>query len=312
MPEGPAVEVRNLVRRFGRFTAVDGLSFSVERGSVYGFLGPNGSGKSTTIRILCGIIAPTSGLAKVDGIEVSADPESVRSRIGYMSQRFSLYEDLTVAENLEFFGGVYGLGAREVRERIGQVLEQTGMTGTDQALVRDLSTGVRQRVSLAAAILHRPPILFLDEPTSGVDPVSRRQFWDLIGSLTDSGATVLVTTHFMDEAEHCARILLIRDGKRVAEGSPSELKTRIIPGRLLRVECPDPTDMATRLASLPGVADSALHGLSIHLVLEDDADPDAVHRAVTEATDPRSTRLAWIVPTLEDVFVRAASGANGS
>lgn len=310
MGEAPAVVVRDLSRHFGSFTAVDHLTFSVQRGSVYGFLGPNGSGKSTTIRILCGIISPSEGSAEVDGIDVATDPEAVRRRIGYMSQRFSLYEDLTVHENLVFFGGVYGLRTRERRARIREALHQTGMQGSNHQLVRDLSTGVRQRVSLAAAILHRPPILFLDEPTSGVDPVSRRQFWDLIGSLTDDGATVLVTTHFMDEAEHCARILLIRDGKRVEEGSPSELKSRVIPGRLLRVGCGDPTAATTVLANMPGVADAALHGRSVHLVLAPGAEPEAVRQSVERHPQVRPDRLDWVAPTLEDVFVRAAAGKN--
>jgi ABC-2 type transport system ATP-binding protein len=224
-----AIEVKDLTRKFGAFTAVDRVSFAVNEGEIFGFLGANGAGKSTTIRMLCGLLKPTSGTALVGGVDVANDPEAVKRRIGYMSQRFSLYEALTVDQNIRFFGGIYGLPRRLLEERRAFVLDMAGLTGRERALTRDLAGGWRQRLALGCAILHEPPIVFLDEPTSGVDPISRRRFWNLIGDLASKGATVLVTTHHLEEAEHCDRIAIIHAGRLAAIGTPSELKGRLDP-----------------------------------------------------------------------------------
>lgn len=306
MPERPAIECADLTKRFGSFVAVDRVSFEVQPGRIFGFLGPNGSGKSTTIRMLCGILSPTSGKALVDGIDVAVDPEGVKSRIGYMSQKFSLYEDLTVRENLEFYSGIYGVPRRERGQRIAETLDLTDLAGTDESLVRDLSVGVRQRLALGASLLHRPGILFLDEPTSGVDPISRRRFWDLIHDLTDRGTTVLVTTHYMDEAEHCHEIVLIRSGKLVARGSPAELKRTLMPWPILAVACAQPFEALDQVAALPGVRDAALHGTRIHAVVEEaGAASEAIRRALAEAGN-EVREIAPVAATLEDVFVSVA------
>ncbi len=224
MPESPAVEARQLTRRFGGFTAVDSLSFAVPRGSILGLLGANGAGKSTTIRMLCGLLRSTSGTARVAGYDINTQPELVKQNIGYMSQRFSLYLDLTVRENIRFFAGIYGLDRELAGQRLDWVLELAGLAGREDRLTGELAGGWRQRLALGCAILHRPPIVFLDEPTAGVDPLSRRDFWELINRLAEEGTTVLVTTHYLDEAEYANRLLLIHAGRIVAEGSPGELK----------------------------------------------------------------------------------------
>ncbi len=222
-----AIEVRDLTRRFGGFVAVDRVSFEVREGEIFGFLGSNGAGKSTTIRMLCGLLRPTAGSATVSGVDVGRDPEAVKQRIGYMSQKFSLYEALTVSENIDFFGGLYGLDRRKQRERRAFVLKMAGLEGRESTLTRDLSGGWRQRLALGCAILHEPQVLFLDEPTGGVDPLSRREFWVLIEDMASSGVTVMVTTHYLDEAEHCERLGIMHAGKLAAIGSPSELKARL-------------------------------------------------------------------------------------
>src|SRR4029078_8405855 len=216
-----AIVVQHLVRRFGQFVAVDDVSFEVGRGEIFGFLGSNGAGKSTTIRMLCGLLKPTSGTAIVDGVDVGADPEGVKSRIGYMSQRFSLYEQLTVDENIRFFGGIYGLNGAQLLKRRGLSLHMGGFGGRERTRTADLAGGWRQRLALGCAILHEPRIVFLDEPTGGVDPLCRRQFWVLIDQLSESGVTVLVTTHYLDEAEHCHRLAIIHAGKIAAIASTS-------------------------------------------------------------------------------------------
>jgi ABC-2 type transport system ATP-binding protein len=227
-----AVAVENLTRRFGKFTAVDGISFTVDSGEIFGFLGPNGAGKSTTIRMLCGILAPSSGSIQVAGFDAVRQPEQVKQIIGYMSQRFSLYEDLTVGENIDFYAGIYEIPLENQRMAKERVLELTGLADRAELLSRELSGGWKQRLGLGCAIVHRPPLLFLDEPTSGVDPISRRRFWDLIRDLSDEGTTVFVSTHFMDEAEHCNHIAFINNGKLASLGSPTELKENSNSGSL--------------------------------------------------------------------------------
>jgi ABC-2 type transport system ATP-binding protein len=222
----PAVKVTNLTRAFGSFIAVDHISFEVEQGEIFGFLGPNGAGKSTTIRMLCGIVAPSSGTASIAGYEVTASPDRVKSQIGYMSQRFSLYDDLTVEENLRFYAGIYQIPAAEFNQSKARLLRLIDLEGKAKSFPKELSVGWKQRLALGCAIIHQPPILFLDEPTSGVDPLSRRQFWGLIRDLSRNGTTVFVTTHFMDEAEYCTHIAFITGGRLVTLGTPSELKKR--------------------------------------------------------------------------------------
>ena len=232
---GPTVIAENLVKRFGPFTAVDDVSLTVSRGEIFGFLGPNGAGKSTTIRILCGLLSPTSGRATVNGFDVATEPESVKKSIGYMSQRFSLYDDLTVEENIDFFSGVYGVAPGRHEERKDFILRMAHIEDRRHDLTRQLSGGYKQRLALGCAILHEPPVVFLDEPTSGVDPIARRAFWDLISQMASAGTTVFVTTHYMDEAEYCHRVSLMYGGRMVALGSPESLKTP------LRISIANPT-----------------------------------------------------------------------
>jgi ABC-2 type transport system ATP-binding protein len=219
-----AIEAQEIVKRFGSFTAVDHITFNVEAGEIFGFLGPNGSGKSTTIRILCGLLAPTSGRAVISGYTVGKESPKIKGIIGYMSQKFSLYEELTVQENMQFYAGVYNVPQREIPDRIAEYLQLVDLTGKENFAAGALSLGWRQRLALACALVHRPRILFLDEPTGGVDPASRREFWEIIGGLSATGTTILVTTHYMDEAEHCNRILFINAGRAVAMGTPTMLK----------------------------------------------------------------------------------------
>jgi len=226
-----AIYVKDLKKRFGRFAAVDGISFSVNRGEIFGFLGPNGAGKSTTIRMLCGIIAPTSGSGRVAGHDIFSEPEKIKHSIGYMSQKFSLYEDMTPFENIRFYLGVYNLPTEQWEDRIEWVLDMTRLHDVRHRITRELPPGWRQRLALGCALLHRPEILFLDEPTSGVDPITRRHFWEFINHLTQDGMTVFVTTHYMDEARNCQRIIMINEGKIVAAGSTSEIVDRVFPGR---------------------------------------------------------------------------------
>src|SRR5688500_14994058 len=242
-----AIDVRGLTRRFGDFVAVDNLSFDVARGEIFGFLGSNGAGKSTTIRMLCGLLRPTAGAASVGGIDVGRHPEAVKQRIGYMSQRFSLYELLIVEQNIRFWGGLYGLAGSRLDSRRDFVVEMAGLRGRERTLARDLSGGWRQRLALGCAILHEPPILFLDEPTGGVDPLARRQFWRLIDVLSQSGVTVLVTTHYLDEAERCHRVALIHAGTLAAIGSPREVKQIFATRRIIEVRGPDPVALMRAL-----------------------------------------------------------------
>ena len=299
----PSVVVENLTKRFGSFTAVDRISFQAHRGEIFGFLGPNGAGKSTTIRILCGLLRPTSGRARVAGIDVAASPEAVRQQIGYMSQRFSLYNDLRVVENLRFFAGLYSVPARDVPERLAWALQMAGLKGREQSPTRALAVGWKQRLALGCAVLHRPPIVFLDEPTSGVDPVSRRKFWELIHQMVAEGITVFVTTHYMDEAEYCNRLVLIDRGRVVAMGTPTELKGRYMKGQLLLVECEPLGRGLEALREAPGVLDAAVFGSSLHAVVSDAQAALPKVREALEANHLHVGRLEQIPPSLEDVFV---------
>lgn len=303
-----AVESIDLTRRFGSFVAVDRLSFSVKPGEIFGMLGPNGSGKSTTIRMLCGLMDPTSGTATVGGIDVAKNPDGVKAIIGYMSQKFSLYTDLTAVENLRFYAGVYGV-PRETREqRIAEIIEIAGLAGRENTLTGDLPTGFRQRLALGSAIIHRPRIIFLDEPTSGADPVSRRRFWDLIYDVTSQGATVIVTTHYMDEAERCDTVLLLSGGHLIAIGTPAELKRETIKGTILSIDSTRPTEALEVVDSIPGVQDVALYGRSIHAVTKD---PDRIRELAERELKARGIAVSGVAvvdPTLEDVFVSLIGG----
>jgi ABC-2 type transport system ATP-binding protein len=310
---GNSVEVENLVKRFGAFTAVDRISFSTRTGEVFGLLGPNGSGKSTTIRILCGLLHPSSGRASVAGYDVVASPEQIRRNIGYMSQKFSLYADLTVLENLRFFAGMYGVSSDMVKERIGWALEMAGLRGRESSLTGTLSGGWKQRLALGCAVLHRPPILFLDEPTSGVDPLSRRLFWELIQRMSDEGVTVFVTTHYMDEAVYCNRLALMDRGRLIALGTPTELRRDSIEGALLLLECDRIGDALERVRRIEGVHDAAVFGNALHLVISNLEVASAI-RAALEADGIVVERLEPIRPSLEDAFVAltARRGVNGA
>ena len=297
-----AIEVRRLSRRFGAFTAVDGVTFDVGQGEIFGFLGSNGAGKSTTIRMLCGLLRPTSGSARVGAVDVASDPEGVTRRIGYMSQRFSLYEKLTVDQNIAFFGGIYGLTGARLQARREFVLDMAGLRGRESTLTHDLSAGWRQRLSLGCAILHEPPIVFLDEPTGGVDPLSRRRFWQLIDELARAGTTVLVTTHYLDEAEHCHRVAIIQAGRLAALGTVPELK-RIFAGRpILEVRGERPVDAMRRLDDMPEVEKTSVFGTAVHAVLRSaDVSPSAIETRLRESGIPATIHL--VEPSLEDVFL---------
>ncbi len=299
----PSIVVDGLSKRFGSFSALSDVSFNVERGEIMGFLGPNGAGKSTLIRVLCGLLRPSDGRATVAGIDVVEDPEAVRRRIGYMSQKFSLYNDLSVVENLRFFGGIYGVAGKLLDERIRFAVEMAGLKGRESNLVATLAGGWKQRLALGCAILHEPAILFLDEPTSGVDPSSRRRFWNLIHELSAGGVSVLVSTHYMDEAEYCTRIAMIADGRLIALGTPHDLKQRSIGGELLELACSDIGSALDLVVAVPGVRDAAVYGNALHLLV-DDAEPvaAAVCARLAEHDLPGAT-VRRIAPSMEDMFV---------
>ena len=301
-----AVEVRDLVKRFGTFTAVDKVSFSARRGEVLGFLGPNGAGKSTIIRILCGLLRPTSGTVTVAGYDVTIKPEAVRQHIGYMSQKFSLYNDLAVVENLRFFAGLYGVPRDLVDSRIRSAIKMAGLTGHEHDVTGTLAGGWKQRLALGCAVLHRPAILFLDEPTAGVDPISRRHFWDLIHEMAASGVTVFVSTHYMDEAEYCNRLALINRGKLVASGTPTELKQHFGDQSVVLVKC-EPLGLALELLQHHSeVLEAAVFGNALHLTVPDAARAGSLLPGFLADNGVRCSRFEPIAPTLEDVFVQLA------
>ncbi|MGB5873506.1 MAG: ABC transporter ATP-binding protein [Bacteroidota bacterium] len=298
-----AIEVQDLTKRFGLFTAVDEVSFNVRRGEVFGFLGANGAGKSTTIRMMCGLLQPTSGTALVGGYDVDTQTEKVKLNIGYMSQRFSLYDDLTVEQNIRFYGGIYGLRGRKLQERMSWVLTMAGLKGEESRLTRTLSGGWKQRLALGCAILHEPRIVFLDEPTGGVDPISRRNFWELIQQISSEGTTVIVTTHFLDEAEYCSDIIMIDAGKLIAAGSPMELKTQHIRHPMLEVRSADVLEALEAIRDEPWALETSVFGTSLHVMVPDEAEGKEL---ITTTLQNRSVALLGIeriVPSLEDVFL---------
>ena len=298
-----AVTVENLEKRFGDFQAVNKVSFQVKRGEIFGFLGPNGAGKSTTIRMLCGILAPTAGKANVIGFDVFREAEQIKSHIGYMSQKFSLYEDLTVEENIDFYSGIYRIPKEDKKTRKDWVIKMSGLEEHRSSLTAILPGGWRQRLALGCALLHKPPVIFLDEPTSGVDPISRRNFWDLIYQLAAEGVTVFVTTHYMDEAEYCDRLAMIYRGELVAIGTPDELKIRYMNADILNLECPDPFKMLQVVTGISVIKEAALFGRGLHLTVEDSEAAMPMIATALQSQKADYTRLEKIRPSLEDVFV---------
>ncbi len=298
-----SVEVRHLVKRFDNFTAVNNVSFDVARGEIFGFLGPNGAGKSTTIRMLCGLLSPTGGQAFVGGFDIATQAEALRHHIGYMSQKFSLYDDLTVEENINFFSGIYRVPQSRKQDRKNYVLKMAGLEDRKGSMTHTLSGGWKQRLALGCAILHEPPILFLDEPTSGVDPLARRSFWSLIYELSDTGHTIFVSTHYMDEAEYCHRLSLMHRGRIVAMGEPAELKKNLQVHALLNLESSDPLSSMKILEPLDSVHEVAVFGSGLHISVRS---PDAALPGIRRALEGRNIdilRLEAIDPSMEDIFV---------
>ena len=319
---GNAIEVKGLTRKFGAFTAVDNVSFDVKQGEIFGFLGANGAGKSTTIRMLCALLQPTSGTALVGGYDIRTQPEKVKLSIGYMSQRFSLYDDLTVEQNIRFYGGVYGLATARVTERMAWVLEMANLKGREGNLTRTLAGGIKQRLALGCAILHEPRILFLDEPTGGVDPISRRNFWELINRLSADGITILVTTHFLDEAEFCNDIIMINAGKLIAAGSPTELKTEHITDPILEVRVREDriVDALESLRTRPWAIETSVFGTTLHVMVRNEREGKKLISDGLAESGLEALQIERIIPSLEDVFLylldkeaaRPAAGGKGA
>ncbi len=298
-----AIEVRNLTKRFGKFTAVDKVNFEVKRGEVFGFLGANGAGKSTTIRMLCGLLESSEGSATVGGFDINTESEKVKASIGYMSQKFSLYEDLTVEENINFYGRVYGMTNGAIVERKQWVYDIANLHGREKSITGTLSGGWKQRLALGCAVLHQPKIVFLDEPTSGVDPVMRRKFWELIYDLSSQGVTVLVTTHFLEEAEYCNDIILINAGQIIAGGSPKELKENYIKSPILEVQCSNVIEGMSLIEKEPWALETSVFGTSLHVSVVDEAEARKEIETILESNGIRWMQIERITPSLEDVFI---------
>jgi len=306
-----AIEVLGLTKKFGDFVAVNDVSFGVPQGEIFGFLGPNGAGKTTTIRMLLGLLTPTAGTAKVINYDVAQDSEALRQHIGYMSQKFSLYNDLTVEENLNFYGGVYGVRGLKLKERKAYILKMAGLTGRERELTKNLSGGWKQRLALGVAIIHQPQVLFLDEPTAGVDPISRRAFWELIYDLAEDGATILVTTHYMDEAEHCQNLAFIQRGHLVATGSPEEIKVTQMRGDVIEIDCNNQADQAIPILRAMHLFDEvALYGSLIHVVTDKAPDHISLIEQTLAEYGLQVNSIDKIAPSLEDVFISSAREAE--
>jgi ABC-2 type transport system ATP-binding protein len=298
-----SIEVTDLTKIFGKFTAVDHVSFNVKEGEIFGFLGANGAGKSTTIRMLCALLQSTSGTALVGGYDINNSPEKVKENIGYMSQKFSLYEDLTIEENINFFGGIYGLEGAKLKKQKEWVLEIAELRGKEKIITRTLPGGWKQRLALGCAVIHTPKIVFLDEPTGGVDPISRRNFWDLINRLSENGTTIFVTTHFLDEAEYCNSVYLMQAGKIIAGGSPGELKNRYLEHAMLEVECENIIEALDKLSKQTFSKGISLFGSYLHIYVDDEEiGRQNITRLLSEY-GIKINRIQKIVPTLEDVFI---------
>jgi len=317
MSAEPAIVAENLVKRFGTFTAVDDISFTVSRGEIFGFLGPNGAGKTTTIRMLLGLLRPTSGKAVVLGYDVAKEAKIMQAHVGYMSQFFTLYPDLTAAENIAFYGRVYGLSPQELERRKEEIIQMAGLSGRENELTSRLSGGWKQRMALGCAIVHNPELVFLDEPTAGVDPVSRREFWELIYDLARGGATIFVTTHYMDEAEHCQRVGFISQGRLVALGSPSELKAKRMRGQVLEIACSDAESTVRILQQAQqqgqlALDEVALYGAQVHVVVPDAQEAQPIIASLLASKGIAVQSIDWIAPSLEDVFISNVRERNES
>ncbi len=299
-----SIEVRNLTKKFGNFVSVDSISFDVEQGEVFGFLGANGAGKSTTIKMLTGILSPTSGDATVSGYSIKTHPDLVKLNIGYMSQKFSLYNDLTVEQNINFFGGIYGLGKELLETRKKWALEIAGLKGKENLLTNDLPGGIKQRLALGTAVIHKPKVVFLDEPTSGVDPISRRRFWDLIFDLSSEGITVFVTTHYLEEAEFCNNILMIDAGELVAQGKPKQLKNEHISSDIFEIDCSPVIEALDVLSSAPFSGETSIFGNKIHLLAKtEETGADDIRDYLVNAGISAIKNIDRITPSLEDLFI---------
>jgi len=311
MPENQSsVLVSDLSKRFGSFTAVDQVNFNIPKGEIFGLLGPNGAGKTTTIRMLCGILKPTSGMGSVLGFDIAKKPEEIKKRIGYMSQHFSLYNDLTARENIQFYASIYGV-PRSIRgNRVEELIETSGLKDHSKELTKNLSGAWRQRLALACAIAHNPPMLFLDESTAGVDPVSRREFWDLIYDLAGKDVSVLATTHYMDEAEYCNKVGMMYQGKLIANASPDELKDDL-PGILFQLECDKPVEAEEVLEGIKEVVDSSVHGVLVHVVVRRKRDKSKVV-SLLEKDGIEIHRMEEIEPSLEDVFITMVESSRSA
>jgi len=302
-PNNIAVSVEGLEKKFGQFTAVNRINFEVKGGEIFGFLGPNGAGKSTTIRMLCGIIPPTSGTGKVGGFDIIKEQHKIKEHIGYMSQKFSLYNDLTIEENINFYSGIYKIPQKEKKERLETTIRTAGLDGMESNLTATLAGGWKQRLALGCALIHKPRIIFLDEPTSGVDPITRSNFWNIIKGLAKEGVTVFVTTHYMDEAENCNRMVLIYHGTIIASGSPGEMKTKCMKNEVLEIALDDAQSWLERIAKIEGVKDASLFGANIHAVVYDSAKSIPVIREFLQKEEAKGVSVNKIPPSLEDVFV---------
>lgn len=296
-----AVETHNLTRKFGKFTAVDQISFYIPKGEIFGLLGPNGAGKTTTIRMLCGIMPPSDGEGKVVGYDIAKEAEAIKPLIGYMSQKFALYNDLTVAENIHFYASIYGVPRENRGKRIEELLELVGLTEQRNELTKSLSGAWRQRLALACAIVHQPPMLFLDESTAGIDPVSRREFWDLIYTMAGEGISILATTHYMDEAEYCNTIGMMYEGRLIAVASPDTLKERI-PGQLFELDTDNPDGAISILHGMSEVTNPVMHGNFVHFTLEANTSPNTITKRLSRR-GIKVHAIANVQPSLEDIFI---------
>lgn len=306
-----AIVLKGLAKYFGDFHAVNGIDLTVRKGEIFGFLGPNGSGKSTTIRMLCGVMDPSGGRAEVLGYDVTKDPERVKERIGYMSQKFSLFDELTVDENLKFYGGIYGLSGEKFAERRDYVLKMADLEGREGEMTKNLSVGLKQRLALGCATIHEPELLFLDEPTSGVDPIARRQFWELLYELAERGVTLFVTTHYMDEAEHCHRLAFIYLGDIIAEGSPSEVRS-LISDTLLELVVDDADTAIEKLSGADGVKEVYQQGARLHVNIGPLSEADIDLTGILSAHGVSAHSITHVEPSLEDVFVHLVSRERGA
>ena len=298
-----AIDAKGLTKKFGTFTAVEDVSFTVAKGEIFGLLGANGSGKSTTIRMLCGLLQSTSGTGTVAGFDINKAPDSVKENIGYMSQKFSLYEDLSVDENIQFWGGIYGLTDEKIEERRKWAVSIAGLSGREKSLPKELPGGFKQRLALGCAMLHSPAVVFLDEPTGGVDPIMRRKFWDLIRATAEGGTTVFVTTHYLDEAEYCNKIVLLHAGRVIAGGSPHELKTEYIKNPVMEVETNNVIEAMSILGQDSRIDETSVFGTLLHVIVKPEHNAEEVIRDVLSKNGHQVKRIERIMPSLEDVFI---------